>query len=249
MSKLPPVLRGRSGRIIAAIVALVLLVTVVAPFVYINFIKEDAAERLTLEDALARATTTTAAGDATTSTASSGDAAAGIDGSWTVTSGSLAQYRAKEVLFGQDAEATGGTESVSGTLTASGTSISAAEVEVDMTTIESDESNRDRQFHGRIMQTSTFPTASFVLTAPIDLGTLPADGEQITVEATGDLTLHGVTQSVTVTLEAALQDGLIVVHTTIPIAFDDYDIPDASGGPATVGRNGEIELDAIFTRG
>ena len=52
----------------------------------------------------------------------------------------------------------------------------------------------------------------------------------------------------TVTLEAALQDGLIVVHTTIPIDFDDYAIPDASGGPATVGRAGEIELDAVFAR-
>ena len=242
MPQLPPVLRGRSGRVIAAVVAVVLLVTVVAPFVYINVIQADPAERLTLEDALDRATTTTAPGDAPATTAD------GIDGSWTVTTGSLAQYRAKEVLFGQDAEATGSTEEVSGSLTASGTTISAAEVVVDMTTIESDESRRDGQFHGRIMSTGTFPTASFVLSSPIDLGALPADGEQVTVKATGVLTLRGVEQTVTATLEAALQDGLIVVHTTIPIDFDDYEIPDASGGPAQVGRSGEIELDAVLAR-
>jgi polyisoprenoid-binding protein YceI len=247
MPTLPPVLRGRSGRIIAAIVAVVLLVTVVAPFVYINFIKEDAAERLTIEDALDRATTTTAPGTDGTESAPA-PSADGIDGSWTVTSGSIAQYRAKEVVFGQDAEATGSTEEVAGTLTAAGSTVSAVEVEVDMTSIESDQSNRDRQFHGRIMDTSTYPTATFVLDEAIELGSLPADGEQITVEATGELTLRGVTQAVAITLEAALQDGLIVVHTTIPIDFDDYEIPDASGGPATVGRSGEIELDAIFTR-
>jgi polyisoprenoid-binding protein YceI len=248
MPDLPPVLRGRSGRIIAAVVAVVLLVTVVGPFVYINFIEADPAERLTLDDALARATTTTAA-DGATSTGRDDVGTSGIDGRWTVTTGSLAQYRAREVLFGQDAEATGSTEEVTGSLTASGTTISAAEVVVDMTTIESDESRRDGQFHGRIMSTASFPTASFVLSSPIDLGSLPADGEQVSVEATGVLTLRGVEQTVTATLEAALQDGLIVVHTTIPIDFDDYDIPDASGGPAQVGRSGEIELDAVFARG
>lgn len=247
MPTLPPILRGRSGRVIAALVALVLLVTVVGPFVYINFVKDDPAERLTLEDALDRATTTTVAGD-TSTTAAGSSSATGIDGSWTVTTGSRAQYRAKEVLFGQDSEATGTTDSVSGSLTAAGSTISAAAVEVDMTSIESDESRRDSQFHGRIMATATYPTATFVLTEPIELGALPGDGERIGVEATGELTLRGVTQTVTVTLEAALQDGLIVVHTTIPIDFDDYEIPDASGGPAQVGRSGEIELDAVFTR-
>ena len=40
--------------------------------------------------------------------------------------------------------------------------------------------------------------------------------------------------------------GQIVVNGSIPVAFDDYDIPDASGGPATVGRNGELELLLVF---
>ncbi len=246
MPVLPPVLRRRPWNIVAVIAALALLVGVAGPFVYINLIREDAADRLTLEDAVDRATTTTAAGSATGDDGAA--TTAGIDGSWTVTTGSLAQYRAKEVLFGQDAEGTGSTEAVTGSLTASGTTISEAEVTVDMTTIESDQSNRDRQFHGRIMDTETYPSASFTLSEPIDLGALPADGEQISTEATGVLMLRGVSRTVTVTLEAALSDGLIVVHTTIPIDFDDYDIPDASGGPAQVGRAGEIELDAIFTR-
>jgi hypothetical protein len=39
-----------------------------------------------------------------------------------------------------------------------------------------------------------------------------------------------------------------VINGSIPIAFDDYEIPDASGGPASVGRDGEIELLLVFTR-
>ena len=42
--------------------------------------------------------------------------------------------------------------------------------------------------------------------------------------------------------------GTIVVNGAIPIDFDDYEIPDASGGPASVGRDGELELLLVFAR-
>ena len=50
-----------------------------------------------------------------------------------------------------------------------GTMVTSADFSVDMTTVESDEDQRDNQFRGRIMQTNRFPTATFTLTAPIDL--------------------------------------------------------------------------------
>ena len=40
-----------------------------------------------------------------------------------------------------------------------------------------------------------------MLTEPITLSTVPAAGETITAEATGDFTLHGVTKKVTISLE------------------------------------------------
>jgi polyisoprenoid-binding protein YceI len=142
----------------------------------------------------------------------------------------------------------GRTSGVTGSLEASGTTISAVEVVVDMTTIESGESRRDGQFDGRIMSVDEFPTATFTLTEPIELGSLPAEGEPISVEATGELTLRGVTQEVTVTLDAVLSNGTIAVNGSIPIDFDAYEIPDASGGPASVGRTGELELLVVFER-
>jgi polyisoprenoid-binding protein YceI len=226
-----------------AIPVAVLLAVVVGPFVYINVIRDDPPERLTLEDATSSTSTST------TADADPAASADGIDGSWTVAGeGNTAGYRVKEVLFGQDAEAVGRTSVVTGSLDASGTTISAVEVVVDMTTIESGESRRDGQFNGRIMSVDEFPTATFTLTEPIELDSLPADGEAISVEATGELTLRGVTQAVTVTLDAVLRGSTIVVNGTIPIDFDDYEIPDASGGPASVGRDGELELLVVFSR-
>lgn len=75
---------------------------------------------------------------------------------------------------------------------------------------------------------------------------VPAEGEPVTVTATGDLTLHGVTKSVTFDLEARRSGTAIEVNGTIGVDFDDYDIPDAGGGPATVGRTGEVEFLLVF---
>lgn len=231
----------RRYRWLIVALAAVLGVTVVAPYVYINFIKEDAAERLSIDDV----TTTTSPGGSTSTSAPTGD---GIDGTWATIDGSVVQYRVKEVLFGQDSEATGVADGVSGTAEISGTTVTAVDVEVDMTTFKSDESNRDGQFRGRIMDTAEFPTATFTLTAPVELGSVPADGEEITVEATGELTMHGVTHEVTFELVAKLTGSTFAANTTIPIAFADYGIDDPSGGPASVGSEGELEVLLVFSR-
>jgi polyisoprenoid-binding protein YceI len=117
-----------------------------------------------------------------------------------------------------------------------------------MTTVTSPESQRDGQFHGRIMDTATFPTATFTLTEPIELGSVPVDGEEVPHTVTGDLTLRGVTREVTFELIARRNGANIEANGTIAVDFDDFQIPDASGGPARVGRDGELELLLVFTR-
>lgn len=224
----------RRYRWLLVALAVVLVVTVVGTFVYINFIKEDAPERLTLDDA----TTTTGA-------AAPAD---GVEGTWVVADGSIVGYRVKEVLFGQDADTMGRSEGVTGSLTVEGTTVTEATFEVDMATFERDESRRDGQFQNRIMETSELPTATFMLTSPVDLGSEPADGERITVDATGDLTLHGVTNEVTLPLTAELSGSTFAVDGSIVVTFADYDIDDPSGGPASVGDDGELEVLLVFTR-
>lgn len=230
-----------------AIPVVILLAVTVGPFVYINFIKEDAPERLDFDDI---ATPTTAAGS--TETTAAPDTAGGadedtIEGSWEIAAGSEAGYRATEVLFGQSTEGAGRTEDITGTLEIEGTEATAASFEVDMTTLTSDEERRDGQVHSRILETAQFPTATFVLSDPIDFGE-PADLEEITVQATGELTVHGVTQTVTVDLTARRNGATIEVTGNIPVTWADFDIDDPSGGPAQVEDSGEIEFALSFTK-
>ena len=250
-----------------AIVALVVL-AVGGTWVYINLIKEDAPAELSFEERDQEAAATTPATDAPTTVAASattaGDAvttgaatttapAAGagqsaVDGTWTATPESVLGYRVKERLFGQDTEGVGRTNAITGTLSVAGTSVESGEFTVDMTTVQSDSGNRDNQFRGRIMDTGTHPTSTFTLTQPIELGTIPVEGETITATATGDLTLRGVTKPVTFDVQARLNQGNIEVNGSIPIVFADWGIPNPSFGPASTADNGLLEFLLVFSR-
>ena len=191
--------------------------------------------------------TTTTAGDTATTTgsATSGD----ISGSWKATERSLVGYRVEETLAGAHNEAYGRTNSVSGTMTIAGTNITAAQIVVDMTTVASDRSQRDGQFRGRIMETSTYPNATFKLTTPIALDSVPAPGTPITKKATGQLTLHGVTKTVTFDIKAQrTSSGTIEANGQIPIVFADYNINDPSGGPARTEDHGILEFLVVFSK-
>lgn len=190
-------------------------------------------------------TTTVPPFDATTTTAPATD---GVEGTWIATDESTLGYRVKEVLGGVDTEGVGRTNAVTGSLTISGTTVTAAEFTVDVASITSDSSRRDSQFTGRIMDTATHPTATFVLTAPIELGTIPAEGQQITVDATGDLTLRGTTNSVTFPLTAEYSNGRIGVFGNVPIVFPDYGIPNPSNPFVTTGDDGLLEFVLVFSR-
>ena len=242
----------------------VVVLAVGGTWAYINLIKEDAPSRLTLADSPSSAspnTTARSSGSTTggssgssgtggstgaTSASGGGSGAAELDGTWKVTSASQAGYRVKEVLFGQDTEGVGRTNEVEGQLVISGTSIPSASFTIDMASVTSDSSQRDGQYKTRIMAVDDHPTSTFTLTEPIDLGTLPADGQTVTVQATGDLTLRGTTKSVTVDLEARRSGQTIEVAGTIPIVFADYGIPNPSFGPASTEDHGEIEFKLVL---
>ncbi|MEX2628238.1 MAG: YceI family protein, partial [Ilumatobacteraceae bacterium] len=145
-------------------------------------------------------------------------------------------------------EGVGRTNDITGSLVIDGTTVTAAEFEVDMTTVESDDDRRDRQFRGRIMNVDEFPTASFVLTESIQLGEIPPPGEQLTAAATGDLTLRGVTNSVTFDVTAQLEDGRIGVLGAIPVVFADYDIVNPSTAGITTEDEGLLEFVLVFER-
>jgi polyisoprenoid-binding protein YceI len=191
---------------------------------------------------------------APTSSASSGGS---LDGTWTIddTSGSLAEgtssfagYRVKEELAGTGANtAVGRTQNVSGSLTIDGTTISAMQVSVDMTTLQSDDSRRDERLRTDGLQTDQFPTATFTLTKPIEVGSVPKDGQTIQAVAVGDLTLHGVTRSVEISIQAQRTGNEIQAIGSVDVALTDYAIEAPTGFLVlSIANTGTIELHLLF---
>jgi polyisoprenoid-binding protein YceI len=185
-------------------------------------------------------------------------APASLDGSWQVNgslgnmtdaSSSWVGYRVREQLVGVGGHtAVGRTAKVSGSLTLTGATVNDVQITADLTALASDDSHRDDQLRRQAIQTDTYPTAMFKTIQPIDLGSLPAEGKSVTVNATGALTLHGVTKTVQITLQAERRGGIIAVTGTLPIVFGDYGFKGPNSfSVVSVDDHGTMELHLLFT--
>jgi polyisoprenoid-binding protein YceI len=187
--------------------------------------------------------------DSSTAPSSTPTPDVGITGTWLATSESTVGYRVKEVLGGVDTEGVGRTNQVNGSLTIQDTTLLSTVFEIDVASIKSDSSKRDSQFSGNIMDTATYPTATFRLLTPIELGSIPADSQSITATAQGELTMHGVTQQVSFDVTAKIANGIIGVLGSIDITFADYGIANPSNAFVTTGDTGLLEFVLAFQKG
>ena len=239
-------MKSLSRKIIAAI-AVLAIGAVAGPWVYINLVKEDAPEALTLEPStttIAPESSTTIAVESTTTMAP----ASTIDGEWKVVAESIVGYRVKETIVGQKTEGVGRTSEIIGSLTIVDEQVTAAEFTVDMTTLKSDSTRRDRQVNTRILDTVNFPTATFTLKEPITLTPEALAGSDFSVDTTGTLALRGVTKDIDLTLIARLVDDVIEVNGSIQIVFTDWSIPDPSISSIIVVDRGLLEFLVRFKR-
>jgi polyisoprenoid-binding protein YceI len=229
-------------------------------FVYVNFINDapDALDETDLSNALVTPEATTpgppadTSADAATGTAPTSDPspveAVSFDGDWVPTSASEFGYRVEEVLAGVNTTAVGRGNEIDGQLTIEGTTATVVDVTVQIESITSDDPRRDAQFTGRIMNAAEFPTAEFRITEPIDFGRIPVGDEQVIATATGELTLRGVTNTVTFDVTAQTTDGRIGVLGSIPVVFADYGIDNPSFGAIKTEDNGLVEFVLVFQR-
>lgn len=203
----------------------------------------------------ATAASTPAAAAAAAAAEGAGDS--GVAGTWTVNrsitnaegTGSFGGFRVNEQLVGVGAAtAVGRSRTVEGTLTVEGTTVTAASISVDLTAITTNDSRRNDAVQ-RALSTSQFPKAMFTLTRPVSVGSAPGEGERIDVKATGDLTIKGVTRSVTVDLSAQLQGGVLVGVGSTPVTFADFGVR-APTAPivASVEDHGVMEFQLYFTK-
>ena len=157
-------------------------------------------------------------------------------------------YRVQELFGGETIKVTavGRTPAVEGTMTISGTQVTAVDITADMTQLKSDKAPRDGQIKTRGIETDSFPTATFKLTQPITLPAAPEQGKEVDVTATGELTLHGVTKTVEIPLKASWNGDTIAVAGGADVAFSDYAIEPPTNAIVSVDDNGEFELQLTF---
>lgn len=211
------------------LVALVVVAVTVGPWAYGKFVVGEQPDELALPAAGSSA-------DAKPDTSAATDA---LDGAWTVGADSAAGYRVDEVLFGQNVTVVGRTDQVEGSATVADGVLSATTMSVDMASVATDESRRDAQYRDRIMDTATYPTATFTQTAPVEL---PATGGRFTVTVPGDLTVRGVTRAVEVELDVQASGEALDVAGSIDVVFADYDIPEPGFSGISVDDHGKIEF-------
>ena len=220
-----------------------------------------------VDDAAAASTTDGSATDGGSTGGSDGGPAeeasapaSGVEGTWVVdaetggfddesATGTFVGFRITEELATIGAtEAVGRTGDVTGSITIEGTTLTSATIEADVTTITTNESRRDDKVQ-EALETDQYATATFVLTEPVDLGQGAADGAPVAVPATGELTVHGVTRSVQVPLDAQLVDGTVVVVGSLDIVFADHavEVPTAPV-VLSVEDHGTLELQVLLVR-
>ena len=229
------------------IAGLVLVPLAAIAAVYLLFFTDDSPDKFTLD---------TPSGSTRTTTAGSTGDASGLDGTWTVAAGSEAGYRVREKLAALPAtsDAVGRTESVTGTVavTGSGAQLVAdsVNVEVDVSTLESNEDRRDNRIRTQGLESDEFPTATFVSTAPVTLPAGTEAGQAVKAEVTGDLTLHGVTKRVTIPLDVQLTGGQGQVVGSLKFPFSDFGMtPPSVGGFVTVESDATLEFKLLLARG
>jgi polyisoprenoid-binding protein YceI len=184
----------------------------------------------------------------------------GLAGSWTVTTGSLAGYRVKELFVGQSSkhEAVARTSTVSGTVAVSGDAtsgyeVSAITIRAVLTNLHSIDSVAGRDVTqrdgvvSRQMDLQQFPNATFIASSLSVPG--PVTSQTIELSIPGKLTIHGVTKDVTATAKAQEAGGKLEIAGSVAIDMTDYGVSPPAVPFVTVDSQVTVEFDIFLTKG
>ena len=230
-------IQKKGVRRIVYFVAFAAFMLLVGPWVYVNFFNEDAPTPFSQQQN-------------GTETINPNTGEADATGLWTVSDGSQVGYRIKEQIVLRKLEAVGRTEAVTGSLNISQLEVNNVSIEVDMKSVQSDNSQRDRQFRERIMDTDAYPKAIFELKESIFLSVKPEPGNTVLESVTGNLTLRGVTKEVVFSVSGSLENEEITITGQISIEFSEWGIPNPSVPAVFIFTepNGLLEFSLVFKR-
>lgn len=144
------------------------------------------------------------------------------------------RYRVKEELRGRgEIEAVGKTSAMIGSilLDANGMPMVCSRFDVDIRTLQSDESRRDNYLQNNTLEAETYPLATFILTGTEDLAGPLEEGKETTFKLIGELTFHGVTNISVWEVTATLEGDSITAKAYTTFMMDEFAIVPPKVGP------------------
>jgi len=170
-----------------------------------------------------------------------------LDGTWRVTTGSVAGFRVRETVIGFSNDVTGRTGDVTGTAVVTGAQVAHATFQVSLDAITVDGKARQPQLV-QSLDTAAHPVATVTLTRPVPLPAAFSSGATVTRTAAVALTLNGTTRPVMVTLSARRDGTAIEAAGSLPVAFADFGItgPRGYGVFGSLASNGTAEFLLIL---
>jgi polyisoprenoid-binding protein YceI len=192
---------------------------------------------------------------ATGTTASTRSPAAQTNGRWSVVSGSQVGYRVREKLafLAAQSDAVGRTSQVTGaaTLTKSGAIVKIATASFDaaVDTLKSDRSMRDEKIREIGLESSRYPTATFVLSEPVSLPAGANAGKLVHASVTGVFDIHGTSRKETLPVELSLSGSTLQAVGSLTFPWSEFGMTAPSvGGFVSVTGKATMEFDLRLQR-
>jgi polyisoprenoid-binding protein YceI len=227
-----PVILGIGGVVVVAALL----------FVYLGILSNDSPAEFSLEKG-------------STDNTAAAPPAGELAGTWTVAGESQAGYRVREKLANLPApsDAVGRTNAITGqvTITEDGGAYRArnANFTVDVSQLRSNEARRDNRIRTIGLETDKYPQATFVAAGPIDIPGDAVNGKVVTVQADGDMTLHGVTKKVSIPLQVQRNGNQIRIVGNYDFTWSDFGMTAPSVPPfVSVTGNPKLEFDVRLSK-
>jgi polyisoprenoid-binding protein YceI len=191
---------------------------------------------------------------ASTQTSAAGSSAPRA-GRWSIVSGSQVGYRVREKLafLPAQSDAVGRTSEVTGAATvakaAARVTISAASFDAAVNTLKSDRAMRDEKIHEIGLESSRYPTATFVLSKPVTLPASATTGKVVHVTVAGVFDIHGTSKRETLPVELALSGSTLQAAGALTFPWSEFGMTAPSvGGFVSVTGTATMEFDLRLRR-
>ena len=177
---------------------------------------------------------------ATVSEAPHGDVA--TDGTWTIGGRSMAGFRSQLSVLGHVTSIVGHSTALVGSIQVVSGGVAAGSFRIDLASLQIF-GNSNAELN-RMIDTTRYPAATFILTKPISLKANPRINVTYRAPATGSLTMHGITRPVTFMFNARYTGPALEAAGSIAVRFSDWNLK----APFGIQNVGAIEFTLRMSR-